>query len=161
MKKRSNLRQCRSDKGRKVNSSQWMARFYLLIIKMNMKSYLLLFYRTKKPKWTRDPWIERIEDWGVSRGTISRFLDRYFSKILAPVKIGPDVLQLWRLSIMLNAAIMCSTMSFSTYSPCGEHTYPISTKPVQVLVWSQSLVSNRFFVFRHPKHQLRTRKSGS
>ncbi len=89
MKKRSNLRQCRSDKGRKVNSSQWMARFYLLIIKMNMKLYLLLFYRIKKPKRTRDPWIESIEDWGVSRGTISRFLDHYFSKILAPVEIDP------------------------------------------------------------------------
>ncbi len=41
------------------------------------------------------------------------------------------------------------------------HTYPFSTKAVPVLVRSQSLVSNRFFVFRHPKHQLRTRKSGS
>ncbi len=30
-----------------------------------------------------------------------------------------------------------------------------------MLVQSQSLVSNRFFVFPHPKHQLRTRKSGS
>ncbi len=39
--------------------------------------------------------------------------------------------------------------------------YPFSTKAVPVLVRSQSLVSNRFFVFRHPKHQLRTRKSGS
>ncbi len=40
-------------------------------------------------------------------------------------------------------------------------SYPFSTKAVPVLVQSQSLVSNRFFVFRHPKHQLRTRKSGS
>ncbi len=41
------------------------------------------------------------------------------------------------------------------------HSYPFSTKAVPVLVQSQSLVSNRFFVFRHPKHQLRTSKSGS
>ncbi len=41
------------------------------------------------------------------------------------------------------------------------HCYPFSTKAVPVLVRSQSLVSNRFFVFRHPKHQLRTSKSGS
>ncbi len=31
-------------------------------------------------------------------------------------------------------------------------SYPFSTKAVPVLVQSQSLVSNRFFVFRHPKH---------
>ncbi len=42
-----------------------------------------------------------------------------------------------------------------------ELTYPFSTKAVPVLFQSQSLVSNRLFVFRHPKHQLRTRKSGS
>ncbi len=36
---------------------------------------------------------------------------------------------------------------------------PFSTKAVSVMVRSQSLVSNWFFVFRHPKYQLWTRKS--
>ncbi len=45
--------------------------------------------------------------------------------------------------------------------PLITEEYPFSTKAVPVLVQSQTLVSNRFFVFRHTKHQLRTRKSCS
>ncbi len=45
--------------------------------------------------------------------------------------------------------------------PLITEEYPFSTKAVPVLVQSQSLVSNRFFVVRHTKHQLRTRKSCS